>query len=98
MQSPVLCRGKNPPCSDKGWGSSSAGMALGVLADSKLSMSQSCALAVMMANDILGCIKRSTVSRLREETIPITYLFFRPHLENSIQFRTPQYEKGIDKL
>lgn len=70
----------------------------GALADRKLSMSQSCALVVMTANGILVCINRNTVSRLREEIILLTCLFFRPHLEKSIQCRPLQYEKGIDKL
>lgn len=58
MQSPVLGE-------DTHLKSSFADKDLGVLVDTKLNMSQHCALAVK-TNDILGCIRQNTVSRLRE--------------------------------
>lgn len=45
-----------------------------------MSMNQSCALAVMMANGILDCDNRITVSRLREVTILFYPAFVGLHL------------------
>jgi len=49
---------------------SSAEKDLGVLVDSILVMSQQCALVARKASGILGCIKKSTISRAREMMLP----------------------------
>jgi len=61
--------------------SSSQEKDLGVLVDKKLSMSWQCALAAQKANRILGYIKRSVASRLREGILPLYSTLVRPHLE-----------------
>ncbi|KFV04470.1 hypothetical protein N339_12398, partial [Pterocles gutturalis] len=65
---------------------------LGVLVDEKLNMSRQCALAAQKANRVLGCIKRSVISRLREVILPLCSALARPHLE----LRGLQHKKDLD--
>ena len=53
-------------------------------------MSQPCALTAQKVNHILGCIKRSVASRLREVILPLYSVLITPHLEYCIQMWSPQ--------
>ena len=66
--------------------------------DEELDTSQQCALAAQKANHILGCIKRSMASRVREVILPLCSVLVRPHLEYCIQIWSPQYRRDIDLL
>ena len=66
--------------------------------DGKLNISQQCVLAAQKANCILGCIKRSVVSRLREVILPLCSVLVRPHLQYCIQMWSPQHRRDMDLL
>ncbi|PKU38045.1 pol- hypothetical protein [Limosa lapponica baueri] len=71
---------------------------LRVLVDEKLNMNRQCALAAQKANHILGCIKRSVASRLRELVLPFYSVLLRPHPEHCIQLWSPQHREDMDLL
>ena len=59
---------------------------LGILADSKLNMSQQSVLAAKRDNGILVCIRQSITNRSREVILPHYSVLVRPHLECWVQW------------
>ncbi|KAK4815838.1 hypothetical protein QYF61_008441 [Mycteria americana] len=78
--------------------SSPAERGLGELVDSRLNVSQQCALAARRANRTLGCFKHSITSRPKEGIIPLCSALVRPHLECRGQFWAPQLKKDVKVL
>ncbi|GAB0181705.1 mitochondrial enolase superfamily member 1 [Grus japonensis] len=69
---------------------------LGVLTDEKLNMSQQCTLAAQKANRVLGCIRSSMTSRLREVILPLYSALMKPHLEYCIQLWGTLHKKDME--
>ena len=64
----------------------------------RLAISQQCAFVAKEPSCILGCIKKSLASRLREVILPLYPTLVKPHLEYCTQFWALQFKKDRDLL
>jgi len=69
-----------------------------VLVYEKLHVAWQCVVTAQKANCLLGSIKSSVASRLREVILPLYSALVRPHLESCIQLWRPWHKKDMDLL
>lgn len=73
-------------------------VALGVLVDIRLNMSQQSGLAAKKANGMLSCIRPSIASRLQEGILSLYSSLVRPYLEYYVQFWAPWHKIEMNIL
>jgi len=71
---------------------------LGVIFNEKLQVGKQCLKAASKANQILGMIKRTFVSRKKEFIIPLYKSLLRPHLDYCKQAWRPHLRKDIEVI
>ena len=82
---------------DNQWIDSSHEKDFGVVIDEKVDCSQQCAFTAQKASHIIGCLKQSAASRLREVSLPLCSILMRPHPQYCIQLWALQH-KNIELL
>lgn len=82
---------------DEWFESSHAEEGLKVVIDEKVDCSQQCAFTAQKASHIIGCLKQSAASRLREVSLPLCSILMRPHPQYCIQLWALQH-KNIELL
>lgn len=65
------------------------------LVDAMLNMSQQCAFAAKKVTGVLGYVRQSIDSRMKEEVLCLYLALMRPHLQYHVQFWAPQYKKDM---
>lgn len=60
-----------------------------------MNKSQQHALAAKKTNSLLGCIRKSVASRLREVILPLISALVRPDLECWVKVWASQYKRNI---
>ena len=71
---------------------------LGILVDTKTTISQQSALATKNANIILSCIRQSVFSGLREVILPLYSALVKLHLEHHVHFWSSQCYRHTESL
>jgi len=69
-----------------------------ILDDSKLNMSQQCALAAKKADSVLGCTKHSIANWSKGMIVLLHSTLMQPHLKSCVQYWTTKYTKDMKVL